>query len=110
VSISSKGGGDGHSPGIRREGKRPWVKLISHDCSQPTASSSVKAMATLGIEQIFTSQSDPKGNGEAKRMICTIKEEVIWLKEFSSFEEAGKRSVFIFIHTTLAPGQEESQG
>lgn len=47
-------------------------------------------MATLGIEQIFTSYDNPKGNADTERMMRTIKEEVIWLNEFSSFDEAKK--------------------
>ncbi len=41
----------------------------------------MKEMANLGIEQIFTSYDNPKGNAETER---TIKEEVIWLHEFTS--------------------------
>ena len=64
------------------------VKLISDNGCQPTATSFMKDMATLGIEQIFTSYNNPKGNTETERMIKTIKEEVIWINEFGSFEEA----------------------
>lgn len=42
----------------------------------------------MGIEQIFTSYDYPKGNVETERMLRTIKEEIIWLNEFSSLEEA----------------------
>jgi hypothetical protein len=45
-------------------------------------------MAILGIEQIFTSYDNPKGNAETERMMRTIKEEVIWLHEFTSLTEA----------------------
>ena len=70
--------------GVRGKG----VKLISDNGCQPTATSFMKDMATLGIEQIFTSYNNPKGNAETERMIKTIKEEVIWINEFGSFEEA----------------------
>lgn len=68
--------------------------------SQPTGTSFMKDMATLGIEQtclpfrhrqIFTSYDNPKGNAETERMIRTIKEEIIWLNEFSSLEEAREK-------------------
>jgi hypothetical protein len=45
-------------------------------------------MALLGIKQIFTSYDNPKGNAKALRVIRTIKEELIWLNEFGSLEEA----------------------
>ena len=73
--------------GVRGNG----LKLISDNGSQPTATSFIKDMATLGIEQIFTSYDNPKGNAETERMIRTIKEEIIWLNEFSSFEEAKEK-------------------
>jgi putative transposase len=34
---------------------------------------------------------NPKGNAETERMVRTIKEEVIWLNEFSSLEEAKEK-------------------
>lgn len=64
------------------------LKLISDNGSQPTATSFMRDMGTLGIEQIFTSYDNPKGNADTERMMRTIKEEIIWLNEFESFEEA----------------------
>jgi len=65
--------------------------LISDNGSQPTSTSFMRDMATLGIEQIFTSYDNPRGNADTERVIRTTKEEVIWLNEFSSFEEAKER-------------------
>jgi putative transposase len=73
--------------GVRGSG----LKLISDNGSQPTASSFMRDMATLGIEQIFTSYDNPKGNAETERVMRTIKEEIIWLNEFASFEEAKEK-------------------
>jgi transposase InsO family protein len=73
--------------GVRGNG----LKLISDNGSQPTATSFMKDMAVLGIEQVFTSYDNPKGNADTERMIRTIKEEIIWLNEFSSFEEAKEK-------------------
>jgi len=87
--------------GVRGSG----LKLISDNGSQPTATSFMRDMATLGIEQIFTSYDNPKGNAETKsgspknqeifwgvsRVMRTIKEEIIWLNEFGSFEEAKEK-------------------
>jgi transposase InsO family protein len=46
------------------------------------------AMSVLGIEQVFTSYDNPKGNAETERLMRTIKEERLWLREFASLEEA----------------------
>lgn len=73
--------------GVRDRG----LKLISDNGCQPTAKSFMRDMATLGIEQIFTSYDNPKGNAETERVIRTIKEEVIWLNEFESFEGAQEK-------------------
>jgi transposase InsO family protein len=52
--------------------------------------------AGLDINQIFCSYDNPRGNAETERFIRTIKEELLWLHEFSSFEEAEARiSVWI---------------
>ncbi len=73
--------------GVRGSG----LKLISDNGSQPTSTSFMRDMRVLGIEQIFTSYDNPKGNAETERMMRTIKEEVIWLNEFSSLEEAREK-------------------
>ena len=73
--------------GVRVSG----LRLISDNVSQPTATLLMRDMATLGIEQIFTSYDNPKGNAETDRVMRTIKEEIIWLNEFVSFEEAKEK-------------------
>ncbi|MCX7913040.1 MAG: hypothetical protein N2511_00490 [Thermodesulfovibrionales bacterium] len=44
----------------------------------------------LGIEQIFNSYDNPKGNADTERVMRAIKEE-LWLNKFSSFEEAKEK-------------------
>ena len=73
--------------GVRGAG----LKLISDNGSQPTATSFMRDMAILGIEQIFTSYDNPKGNADTERVLRTIKEELIWLNEYSSLEEAREK-------------------
>lgn len=73
--------------GVRGKG----LKLISDNGSQPTSISFMKDTSTLEIGQIFTSYNNPKGNADTERMMRTIKEEVLWLNEFSSFEEAKEK-------------------
>jgi transposase InsO family protein len=72
----------------------PWgardrgLRLVSDNGSQPTSVAFMRDTALLGIEQIFCSYDNPKGNAETERVIRTIKEELLWLTEFTSFEEA----------------------
>lgn len=72
----------------------PWggrdrgLRLISDNGSQPTSVAFMRDTALLGIEQIFCPYDNPKGNAETERVIRTIKEELLWANEFTSFEEA----------------------
>ena len=70
--------------GVRDQG----LNLISDNGSQPTSRSFMADAAKLDIKQIFTSYDNPKGNADTERVMRTIKEETIWLNDFSSFEEA----------------------
>jgi putative transposase len=64
------------------------LNVISDNGTQPTAVSFMRDLATLGINQIFTTYNNPKGNAETERMMRTIKEEVLWLQEFISLQQA----------------------
>jgi transposase InsO family protein len=68
--------------------------LVSDNGSQPTSRKFMQACSVMEIKQIFTSYNNPKGNAETERLIRTIKEDLIWIKEFSSpaeFEDALKQ-------------------
>jgi transposase InsO family protein len=78
----------GNVHGVHREED---IKLISDNGSQPTSTSFMKDMATLGIEQIFTSYDNPKGNADTERVMRTVKEEIIWLNEFKAFFDAREK-------------------
>ena len=41
----------------------------------------------MGIQQIFTSYNNPKGNADTERMFRTMKEELIWLRELTNPQE-----------------------
>jgi transposase InsO family protein len=62
--------------------------LISDNGSQPTSVSFMRDTALLGINQIFCSYDNPKGNADTERVIGTVKEECLWLNEFTFYEEA----------------------
>jgi hypothetical protein len=43
----------------------------------------LKACNALGITQAFTSYNNPKGNADTERMMRTLKEELVWLREWT---------------------------
>ena len=49
-----------------------------------TSTAFFRACSELGIHQIFASYSNPKGNADTERVIRTIKEDLVWTKEFDS--------------------------
>ena len=51
---------------------------------QPTSVAFIKTCATLGITQAFTSSNNPKGNTDTERLMRTRKEELLWLREWTS--------------------------
>ena len=51
---------------------------------QPTAISFMKACADMGIKQAFTSYNNPKGNADTERFMRRLKEELVWINEWSS--------------------------
>ena len=80
--------------GIREATRRP--ELITDNGCQPTSARFMKASHTLGIKQIFTSFNNPKGNADTERLMRTIKEDLVWVREWDSsfaFERAFKNWV-----------------
>ena len=73
-----------HFPhGVRDRG----LHLMSDNGSQPTAETFMKACSFLGVHQAFTSYNNPKGNADTERLMRTIKEELIWLREWRNPHE-----------------------
>lgn len=67
------------------------LNLMSDNGCQPTSEMFMHACRTMGINQAFTSYNNPKGNADTERMMRTIKEELVWLKEWRSpFEFASR--------------------
>lgn len=58
------------------------VCLMSDNGSQPTSLAFMRACASLGIHQAFTSYNNPKGNADTERALRTLKEECLWLQEW----------------------------
>jgi len=91
--------------GVREKG----LLLVSDNGSQPTSRSFMQYTKQLNIKQIFTTYNNPKGNADTERVIRTIKEEVIWINEFTSLTEASetiskwieKDYNKLYVHSTL---------
>lgn len=63
------------------------LHLMSDNGSQPTSVRFMKVCSQLGLHQAFTSYNNPKGNADTERMIRTMKEELLWLREWRSANE-----------------------
>ncbi|RMH32067.1 MAG: hypothetical protein D6690_14545 [Nitrospirae bacterium] len=85
---SPTGAGGRFGNGIAEGRAGAGLKLVSDNGSQPTATGFMAAMSLLEIEQVFTSSDNPKGNAETERLMRTIKEELLWLREFTYLDEA----------------------
>jgi transposase InsO family protein len=70
-----------------REAKDLELSLMSDNGSQPTSLKFIEETAALGLRQAFTSYSNPKGNADTERVIRTIKEELLWLREWQTVQE-----------------------
>jgi len=60
------------------------LSLMSDNGCQPTSISFMKSCSDLGIKQAFTSYNNPKGNADTERFFRTMKEELLWLREWTS--------------------------
>jgi putative transposase len=60
------------------------LNLMADNGCQPTSLAFMRACAALGIRQAFTSYSNPKGNADTERFLRTLKEELVWLREWTS--------------------------
>ena len=82
--------------------------LMSDNGSQPTSISFMKACHDMDITQAFTSYNNPKGNADTERVFRTMKEELLWLREWTSpFELADALGKWIeyyngsYLHSAL---------
>jgi putative transposase len=76
----------------------------------------MKACREMVISQGFTSYNNPRGNADTERVIKTIKEELLWLKEWTSpFELAEAVGRWIggynwsYLHSALLPHHRRRQ-
>jgi len=60
------------------------LSLMSDTGCQPTSVAFMKTCATVGITQAFTSYNNPTGNADTERLMRTLKEALLWLREWTS--------------------------
>lgn len=69
--------------GIRNSLKEQLFLIFDNGC-QPTSQRFMMNCSILGIKQIFTTWSNPKGNSDTKRVMRTIKEGIVWCYDWKS--------------------------
>ena len=84
------------------------LHLMSDNGNQPTSIGFIRSCSEMGITQAFTSYNNPKGNADTERLFRTMKEELLWLREWQSpFELTDELSKWIdcynhhYLHSTL---------
>lgn len=70
--------------GIREAIKEQQLFLISDNGCQPTSQRFMMNCSLLGVKQIFTTWSNPKGNSDTERVMRTIKEDIVWPYEWDN--------------------------
>ena len=60
------------------------LHLMSDNGCQPTSECFMRSCRELEIKQAFTSYNNPKGNADTERVIRTLKEELLWLREWTN--------------------------
>ncbi len=70
--------------GIRETLKDRSLFLISDKGCQPTSQRFMMNCSILGIKQIFTTWSNPKGNSDTERVLRTLKEDLVWTYDWDN--------------------------
>lgn len=70
--------------GIRETLKEQSLFLISDNGCQPTSQRFMMNCSILGLKQIFTTWSNPKGNSDTERVLRTLKEDLVWTYDWDN--------------------------
>ena len=62
----------------------PGGALLSDNGCQPTARAFMQACSAWGLQQACTSDNNPHGHADTERVMRTLKEECLWLQEWTS--------------------------
>ncbi len=60
------------------------LQLMGDNGCQPMSVVFLKVSATLGIPQALTRYNNPQGNADTERLMRTLKDELLWLREWIS--------------------------
>lgn len=60
------------------------LNLMADNGCQPTSTSFMKACHHMDITLAFTSYNNPKGNADTERFMRTMKEEMVWCRQYNS--------------------------
>ena len=63
------------------------LKLVSDHGSQPTSAKFIEECGVMDVKQIFASYNNPKGNADTERVIRTLKEDLVWPREWETFSQ-----------------------
>ncbi len=92
--------------GIREHLKEHSLFLISDNGCQPTSQRFMMNCSLLGIKQIFTTWSNPKGHSDTQRVMRTIKEGIVWCYDWEGpFESEVALGKWISNYNTDFPHQ-----
>jgi transposase InsO family protein len=92
--------------GIRESLKEQKLFLISDNGCQPTSQRFMMSCSLLGVKQIFTTWSNPKGNSDTERVMRTIKEDIVWPYDWDNpFEFEVRLAKWINDYNTDFPNQ-----
>ncbi|HPN55466.1 MAG TPA: IS3 family transposase [Candidatus Omnitrophota bacterium] len=92
--------------GIREALKEQKLFLISDNGCQPTSQRFMMNCSILGLKQIFTTWSNPKGNSDTERVMRTIKEDIVWPYDWENpFEFEVRLAQWIHDYNTDFPHQ-----
>jgi len=67
-----------------KESLKEQLFLISDNGCQPTSQRFMQSCSALGLKQIFTTWSNPKGNSDTERVMRTIKEDLVWCYDWDN--------------------------
>ena len=59
------------------------LSLMSDHGGQPTSMALMRACGTLGSQQAFPSETNPKGNADTARMLRTLTEACLWRHDWT---------------------------
>jgi transposase InsO family protein len=67
-----------------RDTMEEQLHLVSDNGCQPSSQRYIKECGVLGINQIFTSWSNPRGNADTERVLRTLKEDLVWCHDWDN--------------------------